>query len=170
MNAGASGQEIAPLVESVDFLHENGELQTFQKNEITFKYRWSTFHELKGMIISVKLKLYPYSKAREKQLEMISKRKATQPYSEPSCGCVFRNGAEYSTGKLIDELGLKGLSIGGAKISTLHGNFIVNTGNAKSSDVKDLILKIEKEVLEKKHISLQREIRFLPYQRRINAL
>ena len=170
MNAGASGQEISPLVESVEYLHENGERQTFHKEELTFRYRWSTFHELKGIILSVKLKLYPYSKARERQLEIIDIRKKSQPYNEPSCGCVFRNGEEYSTGKLLEELGLKGFSIGGAQISTLHANFIVNTGNAKASDVKDLVLKIEKDVLEKKGIHLKREIRFVPFQRRNDAL
>lgn len=170
MNAGASGQEIAPLVESVDYLHENGTIQTYTQDELVFKYRWSIFHNLKGMITSVKLKLYPYPFARKKQLEIISARKKSQPYDEPSCGCVFRNGENYSTGKLIDELGLKGLSFGGAQISNLHGNFIVNTGDAKASDVKNLILKIEKEFLERKKIVLKREIRFLPYQRNGNAL
>lgn len=170
MNAGASGQEISSVVESVDYLHESGEKKTYLRNEIVFKYRWTSFHDMKGVILSAKLRLYPFREARAKQIEIIQKRRSSQPYSEPSCGCVFRNGENYSTGKLIDELGLKGYSIGGAQISSLHANFIVNKGEAKASDVKALIEKIEREVFEKKNILLKREIRFVSYQRGQNAL
>lgn len=166
MNAGASGQEISSVVESVDFVHMNGEVKTYLRDEIVFKYRWSSFHEMEGAIYKTKLKLYPYKEARLQQLEMIEKRKSTQPYTEPSCGCVFRNGENYSTGRLIDELGLKGIKIGGAQISPIHANFIVNTGGATAEDVKKLVEMIERIVFEKKKISLKREIRFVPFERK----
>lgn len=169
MNAGASGQEISTVVESVDYIHADGRVKTYSKDEIIFKYRWSSFHEMDGVIYKAKLKLYPFEEARKQQLEMIEKRKSSQPYTEPSCGCVFRNGEGYSTGKLIDELGLKGFKIGGAQISPMHANFIVNIGGATAEDVKRLVEMIEKIVFEKKKISLKREIRFVPFERENNA-
>ena len=81
----------------------------------------------------------------------------------PSAGCVFKNcyNVGVPTGKLIDELGFKGKSIGGAKVFEKHANFIVNTGEAKASDVIKLIEMIEKEVLEKRNIRLEREVRVI---------
>lgn len=99
--------------------------------------------------------------ARGRQLALFGQRRKTQPYHEPSLGCVFKNPEGYSCGKMIEELGLKGTASGGAHISPLHGNFITNTGGAKAEDVLHLIRLIEKEVKEKKNVELQREIRIV---------
>ena len=165
MNAGASGQEIASLVESVDYINEDGKYKCYPKEELLFKYRWSSFHKMKGFIFSASLRLYPDAAARKVQIELINKRKQTQPLKEPSCGCVFRNGKEFIAGKLIDEMNLKGLQIGGAQVSNTHGNFIINRGSAKAQDVKDLVQIIEDNVFEKTQYKLEREIRYVPYQR-----
>ena len=163
MNAGASGQEISNLVESVDFIDDAGELTTYKKDEISFKYRWSNFHEMNGAIASVRLKLYPDNSARKKQIELVGKRKISQPLNQASCGCVFRNGADFVTGRLIEELGLKGKTIGGAQISTTHANFIVNAGSAKAEDVKALVKIIEDTIAEKTGYILEREMRYVSY-------
>ena len=163
MNAGANNQEISCLVESVDFIDDAGILTTYTKDKLTFKYRWSNFHEMKGAIASARLKLYPDSGARKKQIKLVGKRKVSQPLNQASCGCVFRNGADFVTGRLIEELGLKGKTVGGAQISTTHANFIVNAGSAKAKDVKALVKIIEDTITEKTGYVLEREMRYVPY-------
>lgn len=164
MNAGANGQEIKDLVEEVEFMDLKGDVHLLTKDQLLFKYRWSCFHLVKGVILAAKLKLSESNLARENQKAHLLKRQETQPLKEHSCGCVFRNTEELSAGALIDQLGLKGTQIGGAKISERHANFIVNIGDAKSQDVLDLVKLIEAKALEKKGLRLQREIRFVPYK------
>ncbi len=163
MNAGAHGQEIAPLVESVDYLDQKGELKTRPREELQFAYRSSCFQSMSGIITTVELKLYKDQNARKRQLELIQKRSLSQPLQQSSCGCVFRNGSNYSVGQLIDQLGMKGFEVGGAQISPVHANFIVNRGEAKADDVRALVEKIEKEVYAKTGHRLEREIRFVPF-------
>lgn len=164
MNAGAHGQEVQEVIESVLFIDDQGERHLFHRKEIEFKYRWSSFHELKGVIAQAKLKLAPLKTARERQKEHLSKRQKSQPLKERSCGCAFRNPEGFSIGKLIEELGLKGLKRGDAEISLIHGNFIVNKGSAKAQDVLDLIKLVETKIFEQKGIRLIREVRFVPYE------
>lgn len=165
MNAGAMGQEIKNIVEEVEFLSMNGEIHNFTQEDLLFKYRWSCFHLTKGMILSAKLKLNPSKEAREKQKEHLYKRQASQPLKEASCGCVFRNLDCIPAGALIDELGLKGVSIGDAQISTTHANFIVNKGGAKAQDILSLVKLIEEKAAQKRGLKLQKEIRFIPYRK-----
>ena len=87
----------------------------------------------------------------------------TQPYNLPSFGSVFKNPTNNYAGKLIEELGLKGLKIGGAEVSTMHANFIVNSSTANSKDVLDLITVIQQKVLQKKGIFLQPEVRMIGF-------
>ena len=87
----------------------------------------------------------------------------TQPYNLPSFGSVFKNPTNDYAGKLIEELGLKGLKIGGAEVSTMHANFIVNISTANSQDILDLITVIQQKVLQKKGISLQPEVRMIGF-------
>jgi len=88
------------------------------------------------------------------------RRKSTQPW-EPSAGCIFRNPPAMSAGKLIDEAGLKGLRIGGAMVSPVHGNFLVNTGDATSADVESLICKVRERVEQVHNVKLELELRRL---------
>ncbi len=170
MNAGANGQEIAPLVEKVTYVTFAGELQIFDKTQIQFEYRKSSFQNLKGAIANVTLKLALSPGARERQIELIFKRKQTQPLNLPSCGCVFKNGADFSTGMLVEQLGLKGMQIGGAQVSTLHANYIVNIGHAKANDIKALIAKVEEEVYVKAGKRLEKEVRFVPFEGKVHEI
>jgi UDP-N-acetylmuramate dehydrogenase len=165
MNAGAMGQDIGEVILEVEFLSKEGYSYLFSKEELLFKYRWSSFQLTKGIILSAKLKLKPLEQAREIQKEHLQKRQASQPLKEPSCGCIFRNLVHISAGALIDELGLKGLEIGGARVSQVHANFIVNTGNATAQDVLSLVELIEKKAFEKRGLKLQKELHYLPYQK-----
>lgn len=164
MNAGANGGETKDCLTEVCYLHPHGECQTFQRGEIEFRYRYSSLQNLKGAIVSAKFRLSKREGAREKQLEIVQYRTQTQPYSDKSAGCVFRNPLGTSAGALIEKCGLKGVSVGGAEVSTLHANFIINKGQASAEDVLQLARRIAKEVKEKEGVELEMEIRRIPYQ------
>jgi UDP-N-acetylmuramate dehydrogenase len=163
MNAGANGRETCEHLVRVDFLSENGELHHFSKNELTFSYRHSSFHELKGAIVGASFELTPSNDARKTQIEIINHRTKTQPYGEKSAGCMFRNLPSLPAGALIDQCGLKGLNIGGAKVSELHANFIINSGNGTAEEVKRLIKLIREKVKEHSGLDLESEVIFVPY-------
>ncbi len=161
MNAGANGKETFSCLESVLYLHENGVKQEYRKEEVSFGYRTSFFQSMKGVILSAVFILQPDPQARPSQLKIIDYRLKTQPYKEKSAGCVFRNPEGLSAGALIDQCGLKGLTFGGAKVSEMHANFIVNAGSASSGDVLSLVRMVQEKVLEKTGVHLEPEIRFI---------
>lgn len=163
MNAGANGYETAHSLLSVDFVTVDGTLHCLPKEELEFSYRFSSLQNRSGAIVGATFRLTPSSEARDKQLKIIQYRKKTQPYNAKSAGCIFRNPCCHHAGALIEESGLKGVSIGEAQISTLHANFVVNTGAASSKEVLQLIHLIQESVKEKKGIELKSEICFIPY-------
>jgi UDP-N-acetylmuramate dehydrogenase len=164
MNAGANGAETCDALKSVTVFSEKGELKTYAKEELCFSYRFSSFQERKEAIVAATFELKPLDSARKKQLEIVEYRLRTQPYGDKSAGCVFRNPDGFSAGALIDGSGLKGTSVGGAKVSELHANFIINKEGARAEDVLKLAALIQQRVKELKGIELEREIRCIPYQ------
>lgn len=94
----------------------------------------------------------------------MAKRNSTQPIKMSNTGSIFKNPPDIAAGQLIEELGLKGFSIGGAQFSDLHANFIVNTGNARASDVLELIEKAKNEALSERGIKLETEVRVIGNQ------
>lgn len=164
MNAGANGSETADSLVSVDYLDGSGELTVIPKDQLQFSYRTSSFQKMKGAIVGATFHLRPTLTARQKQLEIISYRTKTQPYGEKSAGCVFRNPECHVAGRLIEEAGLKGLKVGGAEVSPMHANFIVNKDHASTQDVLKLIDLIRHTVHEKTGIELESEIRIIPPQ------
>lgn len=163
MNAGANGGETAHSLLSVDYVTDNGDLVTLKKEELEFSYRTSSFHKMQGAIVGATFALIQEADARKKQLAIVDYRKKTQPYGEKSAGCVFRNPAHTSAGALIDSQGLKGMRFGNAIVSHTHANFIVNEGGTSSDDVKKLIAAIRAEIFSKTGISLESEIRVIPF-------
>lgn len=163
MNAGANGSETCTPLTSVDYVTPEGELKVLLKEELHFAYRHSSFQSMPGAIVGATFHLKAAKDARQKQLDIIGYRTKTQPYGDKSAGCVFRNPNCGHAGALIDKSGLKGASIGGAKVSEMHANFVVNTGLATSKDVLNLIKHIQKEVQDKAGIELTPEIRYIPY-------
>lgn len=164
MNAGASGRESCQPLTFVDYLSPEGELIRYKREDIHFSYRSSSFQTLPGAIVAAEFALTRSDAAREEQIGIARYRQASQPYDMPSAGCIFRNPAKGSAGALIDKLGLKGLSIGGAKISTKHANFIVNDSGATSRDVLSLIALIKEQVYRATQISLISEVIYIPFQ------
>lgn len=159
MNAGANGHETCECLISVQYLHSDGTKQDYSREELKFAYRHSPFQRMDGAILSATFVLKPDGKARTNQLKIVDHRMKTQPLKEKSAGCVFRNPFSKSAGALIDACGLKGMQIGGAKISEIHANFIVNVAEATSEDVQNLIVLVQKRVLEQTGVHLEPEIR-----------
>ena len=164
MNAGANGKETCQSLHSVDFISSEGEFFHFPVEQLHFDYRFSSFQKLKGAIVSATFSLRPSSKARQEQIKLIRYRTKTQPYSEKSAGCAFRNPSHISAGALIDQLGLKGKKIGDAEVSQLHGNFFINSGNASAKEMQSLFKFIEETVKKETGMQLQREVRFVPFE------
>ena len=170
MNAGVSDKvspkEFMEIVESFDVIpfREGGEIKekTFQKKDIQWFYRKSQGWQ-PGIITRVCVS-WP-NKPDDKVLEAVragnKKRKQTQPLSQPSCGSVFKNPRGNRAGQLIEEADLKGLSVGGAKVSEKHANFIVNTGGATAHDIHKLMEEVQARVFKKFKIKLTNEVVYL---------
>lgn len=157
MNAGSMGQECVNSLVSVLCLNERGELVERDLDDLETEYRsipeFKTNFVLQAVFHGKRDNPDEILKRMEKSRE---KRKTTQP-AAPSAGCVFKNPEEIPAGKLIEELGLKGTSIGEAEISTIHGNFIINKGHATAFDYLDLVDLIKKKALEERGITLEME-------------
>lgn len=158
MNAGANGKETSQCLQSVDYF-DGQKRQHFLREHLSFGYRTSPFQKMSGVILSATFTLAPHPEARQTQLQIIDYRMKTQPLKEKSAGCIFRNPSGASAGSLIDRCGLKGLQIGGAKISEVHANFIVNVDQASARDVQKLIRLVQEKVLEQTGVLLEPEIR-----------
>ena len=159
MNAGAYLEQISDVLEKVQILDEDFNFKYLNKNEMNFSYRHSIFMEKKYLVLKAYFRLEKGN--TEEILKLIKNRKerryASQPLDFPSAGSVFRNPENNYSGKLIEDLGLKGKTKGGAKISDKHANFIINNGNATSSDILYLMNLIHDKVKEKYNIDLHRE-------------
>lgn len=158
MNAGCMGQQTLDNIASVKVLGENGEVFFLNKKELEEEYRTSIFQKKGWIVLSATFALYEDPSARERQKKMIEYRRKTQPYQEKSAGCVFRNPPNMSAGFLIEQAGLKGTQLGGAMISNIHANFIINTGMATAEQVRSLIKIVQSRVFEMSGITLQSEI------------
>lgn len=163
MNAGAYGKEMKDIVISTKCMDKNGNVFELSNEEQSFSYRSSIFNKNDYIILETKMKLQ-YGKKEDinkKMNEYKKARKEKQPIEFPSAGSSFKRQEGVITAKLIDELGLKGFIIGGAKVSEKHAGFIINDGNATAKDVIDLIEYIKKKVYEKYKIKIEEEIRIL---------
>ena len=163
MNAGAHGYATKDTLQSVAYIDMRGKIIQKKAEELLFSYRSSLFKKIGGVIVSGQFALKKDEGAIQRQMEMISYRKNTQPYKEQSAGCIFRNPCDISAGLLIERCGLRGMQIGGAKVSTKHGNFIINTGRATAQDVLYLMMLVRKIIKDKTGHSLKTEVCFVPY-------
>ena len=167
MNAGSGKVSLADNLLSVQVINTKTlEISEIEKKDLNFQYRYSPFQQNNLQIISAKLLFEPNGNIEELLVttkKHLKRKTETQPYDLPSFGSVFKNPTNLYAGKLIEELGLKGFKIGGAEISTIHGNFIVNNSSANSKDILDLITVIQQKVLQKTGISLQPEVRMIGF-------
>lgn len=168
MNARVYGKEFSEVVKSVTILDKDNNISEIDNKKIFYDYKKTYFMENRtSFIYKIKLELKKDSffsillKGLKNKRDRIKKGQFTYP----SAGCIFKNNYEIGipSGKIIEELGLKGLQIGGAKIYEKHANFIINYNKAKAEDVLRLIEIIEKTVYEKKGYKLEKEIQFLGF-------
>eukprot|EP00241_Pyramimonas_parkeae_P001500 CAMPEP_0114265184 /NCGR_PEP_ID=MMETSP0058-20121206/23733_1 /TAXON_ID=36894 /ORGANISM="Pyramimonas parkeae, CCMP726" /LENGTH=489 /DNA_ID=CAMNT_0001382165 /DNA_START=186 /DNA_END=1652 /DNA_ORIENTATION=- len=175
MNAGANGMCAWDLLHSVEFLTKDGELKEWRKDSgelDTFDYRWSPFQDMPDLaaITAATFRVKRDPDARDNALQLLSRRRQTQPLKDRTAGCVFRNpeveGAP-SAGALIDRAGLKGMAIGGAAVSQLHANFFINERrqgeNATAAELQSLILAVKVHIKQETGYDLEEEIRLIPY-------
>ena len=162
MNAGCHGAEFAEIVTEVSVMDPRGKVKQLSRKQISFKYRSSN---IDGIVLEAKLVLGEESPAKLKELQskLLRWRKAGTPFDLPCCGSTFRNppGSAKTAGMLIDECGLKGFQIGGAQVSTLHANYIINKGTATASDVLKIIDHLRKTVAKKTGITLELECKII---------
>lgn len=162
MNAGAYGHSIGDLVKEVKTMDLNGNERTRDRKELHFLYRKSTFQEEESIIVEALLALNPSNRdGMLKKVAQIQKTRQNKQPQKPSAGSVFRNPPGQAAGYLIEKAGIKGHAIGGAQVSTLHGNFIINTGNATAKDVLALIEVVRKKVRESNGADLELEIKII---------
>ena len=159
MNAGAYGREMKDVIESVTLLDADGVRKKMTREEISFSYRKTSFPS--GAIIlgaQFRLEKGDGSRIKEKINEIIKWRQDKHPLDYPSAGSIFKNLSGQAAGKLIEDMGLKGMIAGGAQVSVKHANFIVNTGKATASDILTLIELIQSKAQKEKGVNLETEV------------
>ena len=162
MNAGAYGGEMKQVITFVD-VFMNGEVKTIPASEMDFDYRHSRAMDEDMVILAMRVKLIPGNPDEITALmkDFNQRRRDKQPLEFPSAGSTFKRPTGYFAGKLIQEAGLAGFQIGGARVSEKHCGFVINAGNATSKDVYDVIKHVQKTVLEKLGVVLETEVRLI---------
>lgn len=165
MNAGSSGEEIKDLITKVRFLDLNDlTIKEMKIDELNFEYRNSYFQKNpNNLVLKVWFKLKtgnPFD-IHKKMTEIKTRRWSKQPREYPNCGSVFKRPPGRFVGPMLDELGLKGFTIGGAQVSEKHSGFIVNTGNATGQNILDLIDHIKQQVRDRFQVELEVEQRIV---------
>jgi UDP-N-acetylmuramate dehydrogenase len=162
MNAGAYGMQIGSYVREVK-LYRAAErrIETLRGDQISFEYRHTSFAP-DDMMLAVKLELpsKPFKEILQGIRICNEKRRASQPLGQKSAGCIFKNPPGASAGRMIDELGLKGLSMGDARVSDRHANFFVNADKASAKDMHALIADVKDRVQKNFGMELENEVVF----------
>lgn len=166
MNAGAQGGCIAEWLHSVQLLDpkQPDQTLTWSASDLAFGYRQSRLQQEPLIVLSARFRLdhgHDPAAVTARTSANLHSRTSTQPYQQPSCGSVFRNPEPQKAGQLIEALGLKGLQIGGAQVSPIHANFIVNTGGASAADIAALIAEVQQRVEAAHGITLHPEVKRL---------
>lgn len=164
MNAGAYGGEMKQVVQGVSVLFPGEGVKFLSNEEMDFGYRHSLLSDHPdAVVLSAVFGLTPGDSGaiRERMRDLMDRRKASQPLEWPSAGSTFKRPAGYFAGTLIDQCGLKGLTVGGAQVSEKHAGFIVNRGGATAADVTALIAQVQERVFEQTGVRLEPEVRIV---------
>lgn len=164
MNAGAHKSDISSILSKALILFENGTIDWLTNREMEFSYRTSVLQTKRpGIVLEAEFQLQVGE--RETIVSNMQKnkdyRRETQPWNHPCAGSVFRNPIPYFAGDLVEKAGLRGYQIGGAQISEMHGNFIINTGSASAQDVLDLIALIKHTIKDKFDVDMHTEVEII---------
>ena len=166
MNAGAQGGCTAEVLESVRVVEPGRPDQPFEllAADLDFSYRHSRLQQEPLVVLSARFRLssgHDPAEVSRRTSSNLHSRTSTQPYQQPSCGSVFRNPEPQKAGQLIEALGLKGLSVGGAQVSPIHANFIVNAADASAAEIDQLIQAVQQRVQAAHGIALHTEVKRL---------
>ena len=164
MNAGTRTEWMGSVIEDVLTLKPGVGLRHYSHDDVFWGYRTCTLPR-DEIVLEATVKLAPGDKAqiRSRMERSLDRRRKSQPLGSACCGSVFKNPPDMSVGKMIEDCGLKGFSVGGAEVSPIHGNFIVNTGTARAEDVAAVIKKVHEEVRKAYGVELQPEVKFLGF-------
>ncbi|MFH5959293.1 UDP-N-acetylmuramate dehydrogenase [Clostridium perfringens] len=163
MNAGAYDGEMAHVIKSARVIDENCNIKNLTKEELELGYRSSIVMK-KGYVVieaTVELESGEYASIKDKIDDLTNRRESKQPLEYPSAGSTFKRPEGYFAGKLIQDSGLKGFSIGGAAVSEKHSGFVINKGGATAKDVLDVIDHVQKTVKENFDVELHTEVRII---------
>ena len=164
MNAGAYGGEMEQVTETVSLLDVASGVKTLSREEMEFGYRRSILTDHPDrVVLSAVFRLMPGDPAqiRANMEALMAKRRASQPLEWPSAGSTFKRPAGHFAGTLIDQCGLKGLTVGGAQVSEKHAGFIINRGGATFADVVGLIEQVQERVLAATGVRLEPEVKIV---------
>jgi len=163
MNAGAYDGEMAKVIESALAIDNEGNIRELNKGELEFGYRNSAILKYGYIVLETRMRLSNGDKAfiKERMDDLAERRKSKQPLEYASAGSTFKRPEGYFAGKLIQDSGLKGTSVGDAEVSEKHSGFIINKGNATAKDVLDLIEVVKAKVYEKFKVELHTEVRII---------
>ena len=161
MNAGAYGGEMKDVLVSATVLTKEGEIKILKNEELKLGYRTSIIPEKEYIVLEARLALRPGNKEEIKAriAELREQRISKQPLEFPSAGSTFKRPEGYFAGKLIQDAGLKGFSVGGAQVSEKHSGFVINTGEAVAADVQELIRQVTAIVKEQTGVTLEPEVK-----------
>lgn len=161
MNAGAYGGEIKDVLLSARVLTKEGEILTLTKEELKFGYRRSIIAEKEYIVLGASIGLEPGNKEeiRARMNELRNRRVSKQPLEYPSAGSTFKRPEGSFAGKLIQDAGLKGFTVGGAQVSEKHSGFVINTGDATAADIRELIRQVREKVKADSGIELEPEVK-----------
>ena len=164
MNAGAYGGEMVQVISGVSVLFPEEGVKFLSGEEMAFGYRRSLLTDHPdAVVLHAVFRLAPGDgeTIRQKMRELMERRRASQPLDLPSAGSTFKRPEGYFAGTLIDQCGLKGLTVGGAQVSEKHAGFVINRGGATCADVEALIARIQKRVLEQTGVTLEPEVKII---------
>ncbi len=164
MNAGAYGGEMKDIIDKITIIKADGsEIKDLDVDQLNLGYRQSVLQETGDMVLSVRLNLKKgnIESIEEKMKDFMKRRNDKQPVNYPSAGSFFKRPEGYFAGKLIEDAGLKGLTVGGAQVSTLHSGFVINAGGATATDIVDLMHLIQNTVYDKFGVKLEPEVRII---------
>ena len=163
MNAGAYGGEMKDVVKSVRIYYPGSGIREFSGEEMGFGYRTSRLKRENGIVLGAEIELEPGDRQKiiDKITELAQKRMDKQPLEYASAGSTFKRPEGYFAGKLIQDDGLMGFSVGDAQVSEKHAGFVINRGNASAAQIRQLIEEVQRIVLEDSGVRLEREVIFL---------
>ena len=163
MNAGAYGGEMKDVVKSVRIFYPGSGIRELSGEEMEFGYRTSRLKRERGIVLGAEMELEPgdRQKITDRITELAQKRMDKQPLEYASAGSTFKRPEGYFAGKLIQDAGLMGFSVGDAQVSEKHAGFVINRGNASAAQIRQLIEEVQRIVLEDSGVQLEREVIFL---------